>query len=450
MRLFVQKQPQQPVFSNFARSNTAASRSNRHADPIMRLQRTTENQAVQRLLRDSSESLDVPSPIATAHRFGHDFSSIPVFPLYGNAPKAIQSKLAISTPGDREEQEADAVAEKVMRMPDDEHRGSLEATQRTDNTTLQRLCQDCEERQQEELQGKRAASDTEEIDGRVESEVQALQGRGSPLPDSSRAFFESRFQHNFAAVRVHTDARAVWLARGVNARAFTLGRNIVFGSGEYSPGTREGKRLLAHELAHVVQQERVQPHIQRLTITPKLLWKGTCGAYDVGWAFRLDKPAPEDGFIVQQIDRNEWVGNCPAQGAPAPLPTYWEAWFVKGEHKRSQDTIDTGVTDHSSLETPQPGTIGMLGSTGKVKFFTMSTTGNLEADWKERSPGWWGWLYPPLGKVPEAGDLPSTYSKPTWWDNTPVEGPKERSASVSWNCCDADETKHTTDVKANP
>jgi hypothetical protein len=65
---------------------------------------------------------------------------------------------------------------------------------------------------------------------------------------------EARFGHDFSTVRVHTDGRAAESARGVNANAYTVGSDVVFGSGTYRPGTFEGNRLLAHELAHTVQQ----------------------------------------------------------------------------------------------------------------------------------------------------------------------------------------------------
>jgi uncharacterized protein DUF4157 len=81
-----------------------------------------------------------------------------------------------------------------------------------------------------------------------------LGASGQPLAPSTRTFMESRFGHDFSQVRVHTDARAAESARAVNARAYTVGRNVVFGTGQYAPEAAEGKRLLAHELAHVVQQ----------------------------------------------------------------------------------------------------------------------------------------------------------------------------------------------------
>jgi outer membrane protein OmpA-like peptidoglycan-associated protein len=81
-----------------------------------------------------------------------------------------------------------------------------------------------------------------------------LNSSGQPLDGGTRAFMEPRFGHDFSGVRIHTDARAAESARSVNALAYTVGKNVVFGTGQYSPGTSEGRKLLAHELTHVVQQ----------------------------------------------------------------------------------------------------------------------------------------------------------------------------------------------------
>jgi len=81
-----------------------------------------------------------------------------------------------------------------------------------------------------------------------------LNSPGQALDASTRSFMEPRFGHDFSGVRVHTDARAAQSARAVNALAYTVGRDVVFGAGLYIPGTMGGKRLLAHELTHVVQQ----------------------------------------------------------------------------------------------------------------------------------------------------------------------------------------------------
>lgn len=86
---------------------------------------------------------------------------------------------------------------------------------------------------------------------------EVLRSPGEPLEPQTRAFFEPRFGHEFGRVRVHADARASASAEAVNALAYTVGPDVVFGRGQYSPHTAAGRELIAHELAHVVQQERL-------------------------------------------------------------------------------------------------------------------------------------------------------------------------------------------------
>src|SRR5512134_563730 len=85
---------------------------------------------------------------------------------------------------------------------------------------------------------------------------EALRSPGQPLDAATRAFMEPRFGHDFSGVRVHTDARAAESARAVQALAYTVGRDIVFGDQRYSPQTSPGRRLLAHELTHTLQQRQ--------------------------------------------------------------------------------------------------------------------------------------------------------------------------------------------------
>lgn len=85
---------------------------------------------------------------------------------------------------------------------------------------------------------------------------EALRSQGRPLDESARSFMESRFGHDFARVRVHTDERAAASARAVGASAYTVGEQIVFAAGRYSPASDAGRRLLAHELTHVSQSRR--------------------------------------------------------------------------------------------------------------------------------------------------------------------------------------------------
>jgi hypothetical protein len=99
-----------------------------------------------------------------------------------------------------------------------------------------------------------SAGDIQDVDPATEHAIQSLSGRGSALPPSIRSYMEPRFNADFSTVRVHDDAHAHGLARAVNAQAFTIGPNVVFGAGRYSPHSESGRRLLAHELTHVVQQ----------------------------------------------------------------------------------------------------------------------------------------------------------------------------------------------------
>jgi hypothetical protein len=86
-----------------------------------------------------------------------------------------------------------------------------------------------------------------------------LQSPGQPLDPAIRAFMEPRFGHDFSQVRVHTDAKAATSAQAVKALAYTVGKDIIFGSGQYTATTREGRKLIAHELTHVIQQKHGQP-----------------------------------------------------------------------------------------------------------------------------------------------------------------------------------------------
>src|SRR5215831_4996022 len=86
--------------------------------------------------------------------------------------------------------------------------------------------------------------------------AQVVRSPAQPLDAETRALMETRFNYNFSTVRVHADSNAAESTREVNARAYTVGPDIVFGPGEYHPRAREGQRILAHEIAHVVQQSR--------------------------------------------------------------------------------------------------------------------------------------------------------------------------------------------------
>ncbi|CAG0953874.1 hypothetical protein METP3_00372 [Methanosarcinales archaeon] len=174
---------------------------------------------------------------------------------------ALQAKLKIGQPGDMYEREADRIAEQVMRMPEPQVSTETKVSNPARNNPIQRKCPGCnkgtkigKEEEEEKLQKKEASGSTHEVTHGVENSISALRGGGQPLPEYVGAFYGQRFGHDFSNVRVHTDSRADASTRSVDAFAFTLGSDISFRSGHYSPHTQTGQRLLAHELTHVVQQ----------------------------------------------------------------------------------------------------------------------------------------------------------------------------------------------------
>lgn len=97
---------------------------------------------------------------------------------------------------------------------------------------------------------------------------EVLQSPGQPLDEKTRAFFENRFQQDFSDVRIHTGAQASASAVAVNALAYTVSRDVVFGAGQFAPDTDRGRSLIAHELTHVAQQRQSQPGLTPLSIGP--------------------------------------------------------------------------------------------------------------------------------------------------------------------------------------
>jgi hypothetical protein len=165
----------------------------------------------------------------------------------------VQKQLAVSEPHDHYEQEADQVAEQVMRMP-----ASNVTPAKFSPPTIQRMCAGCQE-EEEQVQRQPASSDAAaEVSQAQTADIESIKAGGESLPASNRNFFEQRLGHDFSNVRIHADDRAAQSASALNALAYTTGEHIVFGAGQYSPETQSGQKLLAHELTHVVQQNGVQ------------------------------------------------------------------------------------------------------------------------------------------------------------------------------------------------
>lgn len=226
-----------------------------------RVHSTPVPSAVHEVLRSPGQPLDPGVRASMESRFGHDFSRVSVRTA---APMMIQPKLTIGQPGDKYEQEADRVADLVVRIPDPRLQRQVEPDEKNEEmlhieplasqiTPLVQTQVQSEE-EEEPIQIKWIPARTLEATPSLEARIQDLRGGGQPLSESIRSSFELRLGHDFSQVRIHADSRGNELAKAINARAFTLGHNVVFGGGHYAPETSEGWRLLAHELTHVVQQ----------------------------------------------------------------------------------------------------------------------------------------------------------------------------------------------------
>jgi hypothetical protein len=252
------------------------------------------------------------------------------------APKSMPDGAAavggfsISHPDDAHEREAERVADVVMRSADP---GAVSPS--AASPTVQRTCAACEEELSERAQVDRsaAASGASDAPTPVAANIRDMQGGGTPLPAATRAFFEPRFGADFGHVRVHTGARADATAKAISAKAFTVGPDIVFAGGQFAPESKEGQRLLAHELTHVVQQDggasrvsrqaaHVDPGISAFARTPTLQRFDLPFGYETDFSWEgvktaagvvRDKAEDALNWIVEQItdlanEAKAWLG----------------------------------------------------------------------------------------------------------------------------------------------
>jgi hypothetical protein len=185
----------------------------------------------------------------------------------------IQPKLTVGEPGNKYEQEADQVAEQVMRMSEPSIQRQMEPEEDEEEGMVQRKIADqitplvqrqvlpeMKEEEEEVIQTKSIdnqaapSAPTQESPEVPHSVHEVLRSPGQPLDPVIRVFMEPRFGHDFSQVRVHSGGAVEQSALDVNAHAYTVGQHIVFGAGRYAPGTPGGRHLIAHELAHTIDQ----------------------------------------------------------------------------------------------------------------------------------------------------------------------------------------------------
>jgi hypothetical protein len=231
----------------------------------------------------------------------------------------LQTKLIIGASNDSLELEADRVADQVMQAPNP---GSTVAT------ALPRIsgkCATCGEEEAKKLQTT-ATTTAGTVAGEAPASVdEALRSPGQPLDPATRTFFEPRFGHDFSAVRVHADAKSAESARKANALAYTVGQDIAFAEGRYAPQTLEGRRLIAHELTHTIQQDRQTGPVSRCP-----------------------------SAILQRQDDQE-NGDLPPAGAPTNDQTQATSANVEGQNRDSEiETSGQGPTTPPSTPAVPP------------------------------------------------------------------------------------------------
>jgi hypothetical protein len=179
----------------------------------------------------------------------------------------LQAKLTVNRPGDIYEQEADRVAEQVMRMPESAESSPVQITpfighpvQRCSCGKSSNSSEECAECKSKALSRYPATSARSRADLAPPIVHEVLSAQGQPLNSAIRNFMEPRFGVDFSGVRIHTDPKAAESARAVDAMAYTVGRDVVVGSGQYTPASGAGLRILIHELTHVVQQGAAARH----------------------------------------------------------------------------------------------------------------------------------------------------------------------------------------------
>ncbi|MGR9054067.1 MAG: eCIS core domain-containing protein [Gammaproteobacteria bacterium] len=227
----------------------AATEGRSHAEQLhdaianINLHRATDQKTLLQLFRNNPQEGDcATTDTALPPRFGPD-RSLPITPIKMDA---LQPKLAMSKPNDRYEQEAERFADKVMRMPEPQIQRAC---------SCGGTCPQCR-KQPAHLLNKRVQAGNAgniTVPPAIPDTAQAI---GQPLDPGTRAFMEPRFGRDFGNVRIHTDDQAADLNQAMSARAFTYGSDIYFNRNQYAPESTRGRQLLAHELTHVVQQDR--------------------------------------------------------------------------------------------------------------------------------------------------------------------------------------------------
>jgi hypothetical protein len=411
--------------SKMAKSALNSSRVRRKSNQRRRIRR---RQRVRQVARANNEQKGQLSPVSEEASLEQQsmWSPLALNTNYLLRPssglgRAVQAKLTVNDPNDGYEQEANRVADSVMRQP-----STLSWIGREASTapTMQLKCAACNA--QEEKAARASKRKAPSVSPETERQIESLKGRGVPLPDETRLFFERRMGAKFAHVRIHTDGNAIEACRAIKARAFTVGNNIAFNAGEYAPDTDKGRHLLAHELTHVVQQtgSSVNRMIHRAPIaTDGGEWEtnnysdvstATQNGVDIDLKFTPDAPTDAMQIGLTQTVRSQKEG---------------QSYLTAGRQKVKDRTIPEGEKGAGSAIDQLSSFKNPLYATGAT-----SSTDTLESTATDASWGQHGWRYtdssglqeqegllkdtPKLNKAKNAGQLFETTALATRGNQT--------------------------------
>ncbi|MGH8248054.1 MAG: DUF4157 domain-containing protein [Gammaproteobacteria bacterium] len=241
---------------------------------------------------------------------------------------SLPAKLKIGESGDRYEKEADGIADRMSAA------GVLHPAVGGAAARVQRF----------------SGQSTGHLEAAPASVEQALATPGRPLEPGLRRDMEQRFGHDFSSVLVHSGAAAEQSARDVNAQAYTVGHDIVFGAGRFAPATHEGRRLLAHELSHIVQQAGLQmPRVQRQSLAGGFP-RGTNYRFDT---YRITESDLSDPDIVARLRRlspdqlRNYLGRVTD---PAVQDYIRKLLAAPGSIPKPQDPVDDCLFNFASFE----------------------------------------------------------------------------------------------------
>lgn len=261
---------------------------------------------------------EVESPTAATSATTSATNSAVTSAFRGASPDVQCASLSVSSPHDGAEREASDVARRVVGMPaphPSQHTPQAVSPHAATVARIQRM-------------GQGAPT----VDGATAARIRASQGGGQAMPAPLRRFMEPRFGADFSRVRLHTDANAQQLSQRLNARAFTTGRDVFFNAGQYAPDTPAGRELIAHELAHTIQQGESPRAVQRSALSPEA--SGPTPA---------EQLSPSRGGVVQRLGLSDILDGL--ADLAANVPGYTLLTLIIGRNPINMRVVERNVVN---------------------------------------------------------------------------------------------------------